>query len=130
MFVDPNFTITGIGSGAGGGVNDDITGIEPGTNLEDLAYGLLLGNSKINVFQLIVTALIFLTVVAWVQFFFIYLDRIDSVNIDTIDNTILPLQSERILAQKKSRQLKFAIILTIVTAILYFIYTKTNSKKK
>lgn len=109
MNVLPDFGVTDVGAGAN---------FANGESLDDLIYGAFLANRKINVFQLIVTTLLFLTVVAWVQFFFITLENIDSVNV------ALPTVVETNLSVRKQRQLKFAIVLTIVTALGYFLYNR------
>ena len=111
MDVLPDFGVTDMGNTISNGT-------------EDLLYGIFLANQRINIFQIIVSTLLFLTVVAWVQLFFIQLENIDSVSFAETEN-----QSEINLAQRKSRQFKFAIVLTIVTIVMYILYNRLYVKR-
>ena len=103
---------------------DNVGNISEGT--EDLLYGIFLANQRINIFQIVVSTLLFLTVVAWVQLFFIQLENIDSVVITDDENVDVSAENS---ARRKSRQLKFATILSIITISMYILYDRVIVKK-
>ena len=95
-------------------------------DIGDLLAGYYASESsgRINIPQIIVNTLVFLSVVAWVQFFFIQMDNIDSLQVNPTPLTPSGYN------QRRNQQLRFAILLTITTIILYIIYSVFFVKKK
>ena len=92
-------------------------------DLDELAYGALNSRNGINVLQLILSALIFLSVVAIIQYMFIEIQGFDSLNFNLTPPG--PTPSE-LLSRRRSTQLKFTIVLIVITILVYIIYRFTN----
>lgn len=119
-----DFSVTGTGFGTGSGFGGDDSGLNfQNDNLEDLLYGALKNNNnnQINILQLVLSALVFLSVVAIIQYMFIEIQNFDTLNFTS--STTTPTDS---ISRRKSTQLKFMIALITITIVVYVIYRFVN----
>lgn len=112
---DGDFSVSGIGS--------DLNLPFVNHDLEELIYGALKPNNKINVLQLVLSALIFLSVIAIIQSVFIEIQGFDSLNFNPLSSQ--PVSTD-LLARRRSTQFKFTIALIGITILVYVIYRMTN----
>ena len=97
---------------------DNITDL----GLEDFLFGYYLGSNRLQIAQLVVGALVFLNVVAWVDVIFFDLKLPEDVNNPNADRSRL----------RRNRFLYtiFLTLITIVAVILYNWFNSSQQKKK